>query len=629
MNDQVKARLDALRARMKQEGIDACYIPTADFHGSEYIADYFQTRRYFGGFDGSAGTLVVEADCAYLWTDGRYFLQAEEQLKGTGIGLMRMYDPGVPDIPEYLAGVLKEGDVLALDGRMVGEGEYRQLENALDGVLLRTAFDPAEGIWNDRPLLPKEPVWLLKPEFAGKSAAEKLKEIRAEMAKKCATAHILTTLDDLAWLFNLRGSDIAFNPVFLAYAAIERKTEKGGADRAHLFIDETRVTEEALQSLAAITDEDGAPQVELHPYASVYDFLKKYTLEDSVLLSENQASHLFFDLLGGRTNLLTCRTNPATLLKQKRNDVERVNVCVAHHRDGVAVTKLLYLLKKQYPFSGQAVSDEQRTLRTEMDVVRKLHSLRMEQENCKGDSFETIAGYGYHGAIIHYEPTDETSIALEPKSFLLIDSGGQYPEGTTDITRTVALGPLTEEEKTDFTLVLKGHVDLAMAKFPAGTYGYGLDILARQPLWNADMDYNHGTGHGVGSMLCVHEGPVGFHRYANSRTEEVILEPGMVISNEPGVYKPGKYGIRTESMVLVQPAKPQSEAAKVAGEKQFYKLDTLTCVPIDRDAIRTELLTDAEKGWINGYHAWVLKQLTAHLTAEEAAWLKEACAPLQ
>ncbi|MBR5741272.1 MAG: aminopeptidase P family protein, partial [Firmicutes bacterium] len=356
--------------------------------------------------------------------------------------------------------------------------------------------------------------------------------------------------------------------------------------------------------------------VTVAPYDALYKYLEKFTMDDTVLVSETQASHRVFAVLEGRTNVLRCRFNPTTLAKQIRNDVERVNAAIAHRRDGAALVKLLYRLDKEYK-SG-SVRESDRRLRTELDVSRTLSGYRAEQEGAKGDSFETIAGYGPHGAIIHYEPTGETDVPLEAKGFLLIDSGGQYLEGTTDVTRTVALGPLTDEEKTDFTLVLKGTIDLAMAMFPAGTCGYTLDILARKALWNAGLDYNHGTGHGVGHFLCVHEGPAGLRRIAGDRADQIPLAPGMVISDEPGIYRAGKHGVRIENLVTVVKAE----------EEGFLKFETLTCVPIDRASIRKELLSPAELAWLDGYHAWVKKVLTPLLDAPEAAWLAEATKPL-
>jgi len=602
MNETIIGRLDALRAKMRAEDVAAVYIPTSDYHGSEYVGDYFQLRAYFSGFTGSAGTLVVLADEAALWTDGRYFLQAEDQLAGTGTLLMKMGEPGVPTVEAFLKEKLGEGDVLALDGRTVGEAEYARIENALEGVLIRTDFDPAADVWTDRPAPAANPVYALPVGVSGRAASEKLADLRKEMSAKGATAHVITTLDDIAWLFNLRGSDIEYNPVFLGYAVIERNA-------AVLFTDETRLGEDAKEALREAN-------VTVAPYGEVYRYLEKFTMEDSVLVSETQSSHRVFAILTGRTNVVRCRYNPTTLTKQIRNDVERVNVAVAHRRDGVAVVKLLYRLDKEYR-SG-SVRPEDRRLRTELDVSCTLAGYRAEQEGAKGPSFETIAGYGPHGAIIHYEPTPETDAPLEAKGFLLLDSGGQYLEGTTDITRTVALGPLTEEEKTDFTLVLKGTIGLAMAKFPAGTCGYTLDILARKALWDAGLDYNHGTGHGVGHMLCVHEGPAGIRRVPGDRADQIPLAPGMVISDEPGIYRAGKHGVRIENLVTVVRAE----------EEGFLKFETLTCVPIDRNAIRKELLSPAETAWLDGYHAWVRKVLTPLLDAPEASWLAEATKPL-
>ena len=602
MNETIVTRLEALRAKMRAEGVDAVYIPTSDYHNSEYVGDYFQLRAYFSGFTGSAGTLVVLKDEAGLWTDGRYFLQAEEQLAGTGVDLYKSGEKGVPAPEAFLAGKLAEGNVLALDGRTVGEAEYAKIEGALEGVLIRTDFDPAENVWADRPAPAASPVSAFPVEYSGRSAAEKLDDLRKEMERKGATAHVITSLDDIAWLFNLRGSDVEYNPVFLSFAVVERTA-------AVLFTDGTRLEADAAGSLA----EAG---VTVAPYDEFYRYLEKFTLEDSVLVSETQASHRVFAVLEGKTNVIRCHFTPVTVAKQLRNDTERVNVCVAHRRDGAAVVKLLYRLDKEYK-SG-SVREGDRRLRTELDVSRALAGYRAEQPNAKGPSFETIAGYGPHGAIIHYEPTPETDAPLDANGFLLLDSGGQYLEGTTDITRTIALGPLTDEQKTDFTLVLKGTIDLAMAKFPEGTCGYTLDILARKALWDAGLDYNHGTGHGVGHFLCVHEGPAGIRRVPGDRVDQIPLKPGMVISDEPGIYRAGSHGVRIENLVMVVRAE----------EEGFLQFETLTCVPIDRSAIRKELLSPAEIDWLDGYHAWVRRVLTPLLDMPEAVWLEQATQPL-
>lgn len=601
MNELIHARLEALRAKMREEGVSAVYIPTSDFHGSEYVGDYFQSRRYFSGFTGSAGTLVVLADEAGLWTDGRYFLQAEDQLEGTGVDLYKEGEPGVPTIASFLKTKLREGDVFALDGRTAGEAEYAALEDALEGVLFRGDFDPAENVWTDRPLPAAEPVYALGLEYSGKSAGDKLANLRKAMKEKGATAHVITTLDDIAWLFNLRGSDIEYNPVFLSYAVVEEEC-------AVLFTEETRLSEGAKTVLA----EAGAC---VRPYGDVYEYVTKYNLDNTVLLSDSQTSHRFFAILEGRTNVIRCHFNPTTLEKQRRNETERVNVCLAHRKDGVAMVKLLYRLDKEYKGN---IRENDRLLKTELDVSHTLNGFRAEEPLSKGPSFETIAGYGPHGAIIHYEPTPETDAGLDTKSFLLLDSGGQYLEGTTDITRTISLGRLTDEERTDYTRVLKGTIDLAMAKFPEGTCGYMLDILARKALWDAGENYNHGTGHGVGHMLCVHEGPAGIRKYAGNKEDQIPLAPGMVISDEPGIYRAGKHGVRIENLVMVVKAK----------EEGFLKFETLTCCPIDRAPVKKELLTEEEIAWLDGYHAWVYRSLSPLLPEPEANWLKEATKPL-
>ena len=593
MNETIKARLAALRKAMEQKGISACYIPTSDFHGSEYIGSYFQTRRFFSGFTGSAGTLVVTAVEAGLWTDGRYFLQAEQQLAGTGIDLYRMGEAGVPAAEDWLKEYLTSGEIVALDGRVTQQAEYARLAQKLEasGVLLKTDWDPAEGIWKDRPSLAASEVWPLALQYTGKSAAEKLAELRAELKTAGANVHVITTLDDIAWLFNLRGSDIPYNPVFLSYAAIEEEC-------AWLFTDASRLTAEALEALK----EAG---VAVLPYEDVYTFVQKYSKEDRVLVSAGQMNHLLYSLLQQNAQLAEVSYNPCTLQKNKKNETEQKNFREAHRKDGLAVAQFLHQVK-------------QAAVTSELEAGALIDNLRLQQEGCIGPSFDTIAGYGPHGAIVHYGATEESNSPLEPKGFLLVDSGGQYPEGTTDITRTVALGPLTDEQKTDFTLVLRGMIDVAMAKFPKGTCGYHLDPLARMPLWSAGLDYNHGTGHGIGAMLCVHEGPIGIRKRAGSPAEQIPLEPGMILSDEPGVYKAGSHGIRIENLVLCK-------ESEIDG---FLELEALTLAPIDREAILPALLTAAERRWLNDYHKRVYETLAPGLTPEVAVWLKEACAPL-
>lgn len=608
----VPERLSALRVRMEECKVDAWLVPTDDFHGSEYVGDHFKCREYITGFTGSAGTALIMKDGAFLWTDGRYFLQADEQLKGSGIELMRMGDEGVPTIEEFVLSHLSEGQVLGFDGRCVTAGRGTRFARILTkkGASISASGDLVGEIWKDRPELPKKPVWELDERWTGRARKDKILALREDMKKAGADYHILTSLDDIAWLLNLRGDDIACNPVFLAYVAVT-------PDRVILFSQKEEFDDSAdPQSVHGIygsfllkkLEEDG---VVLRPYDDLYDFIKTIPEGSRLMFDTSCVNYKVFSSVPKGVRVIDM-TNPTLLPKSIKTPVEMKHMEEAHLKDGVAVTKFMYWLKQQ-----MAQYDPAHPL-TELSAAEKLSRLRAEGENYLGLSFDTIAAYGPHGAIVHYEPTGETDIPLEPKSFLLVDSGGQYLEGTTDITRTFACGELTDEEKEMYTRVLRGNLNLGAARFHYGMTGTGLDYLAREPLWEAGMDYNHGTGHGVGYLLNVHEGPNSVnYTYRPGRRTPCVFEEGMVTSDEPGVYLTGRFGVRCENLTLCRKAEKNEYG-------QFMEFEVLTLVPWDLDAVVPELLSEREKKILNDYHREVYEKISPFLGEDEKAWLKKA-----
>ena len=584
----IQDRIALLRRCMAHRGLTACVVVTDDFHGSEYVGDHFKAREYLSGFTGSAGTLAVLPDRAALWTDGRYFLQAERQLEGSGIELMRAGQPDVPTLSAFLAQHLPEGGVLGFDGRTVSTRLYRTLEEALAAKHIRLdgAHDLAEEVWPDRPALSAQPLWPLESDV---SRREKLSLLREKMAEKNAGHLLLTDLTDIAWTLNLRGGDVACTPVFLAFLLLSE------AD-AVLFVQPQAVSPAIADALAA----DG---VTLRPYGDIYDRLSSLPAEDCVLLDSATAnSQITRALAHART---VDAPSPAAALKAVKSPGEQDGFRRAHLLDGVALTRFLYRLKTAP------------TGLTEVSAAALLHELRAESEEFLEDSFDTIAAYGPHGAVVHYEPTAETDVPLEARGLLLCDSGGHYRGGTTDVTRTVALGPVSDAERRMCTLVLQGHIRLAMARFPKGVTGENLDVLARMPLWQQGLDYNHGTGHGVGCVLSVHESPPSFRWRIVENTPHPALETGMVISDEPGYYEAGQYGIRHESLLLVQP-----------DGDDFLRFEVLTLAPFDRDALDVSLLSNEERRWLNDYHRRVREALSPHLSAEERRWLNDVTQPL-
>ena len=594
MNTRTKERLAALRAAMAKEGLAACYIPTADYHLSEYVGEHFQFRAWLSGFTGSAGTLVVLPDQAGLWTDGRYFLQAEAQLAGTGIDLYKMQIPGVPTIEEFLTAHLEPGDRVGADGRTISASAGKALANALEekSISLDPSTDPAAEIWTDRPALAGEKIWLYDESFAGRSTKDKLANVRANMAQAGADIHVICALDEIAWLFNLRGSDVAYNPIFLSYAVI-------GRDFVRLYLDETKLTAEAGDHLASLG-------VSVCPYEEVYETAKTWR-EQKILFSETQSNYRLFQILSESGAQILNAPDPVLELKAVKNEVEISQTRTAHIRDGIIMVRFMKWLKETVKEGAL----------TEASAMEHLDSMRREAIHSLGLSFNTIAGYGPHGAIVHYAVTPESDIPLEPRGLFLVDSGGQYLEGTTDITRTFALGPLTSEEKAHFALVLRCMLNLMYARFPEGADGHHLDVLARQPLWEQGLDFLHGTGHGVGHLLNVHEGPNRFSWKTRKSDPPVPLVPGMVTTDEPGLYITGKHGIRLENELLCREGQETDYG-------RFLCFESLTLVPIDLDAVDPALLNETDRQRLNAYHRRVYETLAPELSKEEQEWL-ESC----
>lgn len=592
----IAERLEALRAKMKECGVDAYLVPTSDFHESEYVGPYFKCRAYITGFTGSAGTAVITADEARLWTDGRYFVQAAKELAGTGVALMKMGQEGVPTVEEYLRSSMGPGMKLGFDGRVVNELLGETLEEQLPGVEILYDRDLIGEIWTDRPALPAEPVWILEEKYAGESAVDRIAKVRRRMEELGATAHVLTALDDIVWMLNIRGNDIPCNPVVLSYLVL---TEEGG----HLFIQEKALSREVSKYLEGLG-------MELHPYDAVYAFVKEMK-GGKILLEKSHVNYTICRSLA-QENTLIDAMNPASPLKAVKNPVEMENIRRAHIKDGVAVTKYIYWLKKNI---GKIPMDE-------LSVAEKLESLRKEQEGYIEPSFETISAYGANAAMCHYQPTQEDHAKLKAEGFYLVDSGGQYFEGTTDITRTVVLGPLTEEQKEHFTITAMGTLRLGNAKFLHGCVGVNLDYLARGAFWERGLDFNHGTGHGVGYLLNVHERPNGVRwRMVPERMDSAVLEEGMLTSDEPGIYIEGSHGIRTENLMLCRKAEKNQYG-------QFMRFEFVTFAPIDLDGIDTRHMEQRDVELLNTYHKDVYEKISPYLTEEERAWLKEYTRPL-
>lgn len=583
---KIHERLSELRKFMESKGLHAFIIPSTDAHLSEYPASHWQSRQWISGFTGSAGTVVVTRSKAGLWTDSRYFLQAANELSGTEIELFREGLPATPSIEEWLTDELGEGEYVGIDGNVYAAKEAFSLTHKLNikGLHLISDYDPFAEIWHDRPQIPQNPIFILPEKYTGEAAHEKIKRINSILPKYGAKSLIVASLDTIAWIFNIRGNDVQCNPVAVSYAYVS-------PEETVLFIDPKKLTPQVSDYLK----NEG---VTIAEYGKINDYVSK--LNTSVCLNSSKVSFSLYNTIP-----LPCRIidmpSPADLLKSCKNTTEIEGIRNAMQRDGVALVKFLMWLEKAVPAGGVE----------EITIPTKLTEYRSQQEYYVGESFDTISGYGPNGAIVHYHVSEESSLAIKPEGLLLIDSGAQYFDGTTDITRTVALGKITDEMAQDYTMVLKGHIAIATAIYPQGTRGSQLDILARKTLWNKGLNYLHGTGHGVGHFLNVHEGPQNIRMEENPTT----LQIGMVTSNEPGLYRAGKHGIRIENLVCTK-----HEVTTEFGD--FYSFETLTLCPIDTTPIVREMLTEDEIAWFNEYHKLVYARLSPSLSEEEKTWLK-------
>lgn len=590
----ITERLAALRKEMAKRNISIYVVPTADFHESEYVGEHFKARKFITGFTGSAGTAVITMEEAGLWTDGRYFVQAEKQLQGSTVTLYRMGEEGVPTVNEFIEQKLKEGGTIGFDGRVVNTRwglQLKEIAKKKNGVLY-VEEDLIDLIWKDRPALAKTPMFILEEKYSGKSTKTKLEELRAAMGKEGADAHILTSLYDIAWLLNVRGNDIECVPVVLSFLILT-KTD------CTWFLQEEILTDE----IRAYLKEN---HIKTRPYEEVYAAAAELPADAKVLLDRACVNYRICNNLKDSITIID-GANPTELMKAIKNPVEVDNTRAAHVKDGVAFTKFMYWLK-------QNIGKERIT---EISASDYLEKCRREQEGLIELSFNTISAYGPNAAMMHYSATPESDAELKPEGFLLVDSGGHYYEGTTDITRTIALGPITDEMRLHFTTVCRSNLNLANAKFLYGCSGLNLDILSRGPLWQMGIDYKCGTGHGVGYLLNVHEGPNGFRwRVVPERHDNGTLEEGMITTDEPGVYLEGKYGIRTENELVCHKAEKNEYG-------QFMEFENITYAPIDLDAIDPDEMTGTERKLLNDYHKKVYETISPYLTAEEKEWLKK------
>lgn len=592
--NEINQRLESLREVMRREHLSAFIFPSTDAHQSEYVADHWQGRTWISGFNGSAGTAVVTMKSAALWTDSRYFLAAEEQLKGTEFQLMKLKIEGTPTISEWLAQESQgENAEVGLDGMVNSYHETMGLIADLrksGGITVRTNFDPLGLIWTDRPAIPANPVEIQPMEFAGESVASKISRIRTALRQRHADGMLISALDDIAWTLNLRGTDVHCVPVFVSYLLIS-------SQQVSLYVDSAKINDE----VKAYLTENG---ISLYPYNKVAEGLERYS-EYNILLDGDETSYFLWKTV--KCQEIIAGNSPVPAMKAQKNDREIAGFRQAMLRDGVAMVKFLRWLKPAVEAGGQ----------TEISIDRKLTSLRAEQHLFRDISFDTIAGYQAHGAIVHYEATPETDVALKPEGLILIDSGAQYQDGTTDITRTIALGPVTEEMKHVYTLVLKGHIQLELAKFPDGASGTQLDALARECMWREGYNYLHGTGHGVGSYLSVHEGP----HQIRMEWKPTPLRAGMTVTDEPGLYLSGKFGVRIENTLLIKDYQT-TEFGK------FLQMESLTLCPIDLTPVDFSMLQPEEIEWLDTYHRDVFEKLSPYLEGEDLEWLREATRPV-
>ncbi len=585
-------RITALRAIMKREGIDYYYIPTADFHESEYVVEYFKARKFITGFTGSAGVAVIGQEEAWLWTDGRYFIQAAAQIEGSGFGLMKMGQEGVPTVMQYLGEKLQEGQCIGFDARVVNTNDAKEFAKiaAKKHGSLKTDNDLLDEVWTDRPALVHQPADVLKDEFNGEATASKLARVREQMEKEEAQYHIISTLDDIAWILNVRGNDIPHVPVVLSFLVI-------GKEDAMWFVEENALSD-AVKEMAA---ECG---ITIRPYEDVYAYAATIPENSTVLLDKRKVNYRITNALSETVHIVS-KANPSQLMKSIKNEIELENTRKAHLLDGIAVTKFMYWLKKNV---GKIPMDE-------VSVSDYLQSLREQMEGYRDISFDTIAGYNANAAMMHYKAEPDTAAKLEPQGMLLVDSGGHYDTGTTDITRTFVLGPISDIQKKHFTMVVKSNLNLANVKFLYGCNGISLDVICREPIWKENLDYQCGTGHGVGYLLNVHEGPNSF-RWQYRPGFDNPFEAGMITTDEPGIYLQDQYGIRTENELIC-----------VKGEKnqygQFMGFENITYVPIDLDGIDKQHLNAEDVKQLNDYHKMVYEKISPYMTPEENEWLKE------
>ena len=591
----INERVERLRSWMKENGFSAFVFPSSDPHNSEYVADYWKSREWISGFSGSAGIAVVTLEHAALWTDSRYFIAAEKELNGTDFQLMKLRVEGTPSVSEWLASELStyEKAVVGLDGKVNSFAEVAAMEQELatkGNITVRTDTDPMTDLWTDRPVIPDSIVCLHPLKYSGESTSSKISRVRKHLLECGADGLLVTALDEIAWVLNLRGSDVHCNPVFVSYLLIS-------PEKVTLYIDNVKLSAEVNVYLAS-------EKIDIKAYETVVEGLRSY-MGKSLLVDMSSTNYSLATAIPFEK--VCSGVSPVVTLKAVKNKVEQDGFRAAMLRDGVAVVKFLAWLKSAVGTGGQ----------TEISLDERLTALRAEQPKFKGISFDTIVGYEAHGAIVHYEATPETNIPIEPHGLVLIDSGAQYLDGTTDITRTIALGELTEEQRRVYTLVLKGHIQLDMCRFPAGACGSQVDALARAPMWREGYNYMHGTGHGVGSYLNVHEGP----HQIRMEWRSAPLQAGMTVTNEPGIYLEGKFGVRIENTLLIVPAETTAFG-------DFLKFETLTLAPIDTAPIVLEMLSAEEREWLNNYHRRVYESLSPHLTEGEKEWLRVATLPI-
>lgn len=589
----IQERIDALRRQMKEHGCDIYIVPSGDSHQSEYVGEHFKVREFLTGFTGSAGTAVFTKDSAGLWTDGRYFLQAREQLEGSGITLFRSGEKGVPTLEEYVEASLPTGGTLGFDGRVISmqKGiQFEKIAQKKEGQI-SYSYDLADAVWEDRPPLLRRPAFLLPDSCTGESLKDKLSRVQEAMKEEGADIHILASLDDICWLTNLRGQDVSYCPLLLSYAILTEKEMR-------LYVDAGKLTDETKAKLLRAS-------VHIFPYDAIWEDIPALSEKSKLLLDPARLNYALYARIPKGADIIE-KDNPTVSMKAVKNKTEIENIQNAHIKDGIAVTKFMYWLKKNMAATA--------TPSSEAEAADKLESLRREQEGYLGASFEPICGWGPHGAIIHYCTSPQTNAALLPGTLFLTDTGGHYMEGSTDISRTFALGDVPHHMKKDFTTVLIGNLRLSNAVFLHGACGANLDILARMPLWERGLDYRHGTGHGVGYLLNIHEAPASFHTAIRPATS-AALEPGMIITDEPGIYVEGSHGVRIENELLV---KEKEET----GYGRFLHFQPLTYAPIDLDAVLPEMMTVEERRWLNSYHAEVYKKIAPHLSDEERDWLE-------